>query len=99
MAMQIADWLSSKITVAPAGLFFRSDISCRIQTASCAALASAMYSDSAVDKATHGCFLLFQRTAAPLILNMYPDTDLLSSRSPAQSASEYPMHSSSLSLQ
>lgn len=41
----------------------------------------------------HVCFLLLQLTVAPLIRNMYPDMDLWSSRSPAQSASEYLMYS------
>ena len=40
-----------------AGGFLKSEISSRIQTASCAALDNAMYSASAVDRATHGLFL------------------------------------------
>ena len=65
-AIQIADTLSSKMTVAPVGLFFKSVVICRNHIASCAALASAMYSASAVDNATHVCFLLLQLIAAPL---------------------------------
>ena len=50
-AIQITDWLSSRITVGPVGLFLKLVTSCRIQIASCAALANAMYSASAVDSA------------------------------------------------
>ena len=59
-------------------------------TISCAELTSAMYSASAVDKATHVCLLLLHLSAAPLNLKTNPDVDFISSRSPSQSASEYP---------
>ena len=47
----------------------RSSSNCLIQAASCAALARATYSASAVDSATQVCFLLFQLVATPLMLN------------------------------
>ena len=56
-----------------AGEFLESEISSRIQTASCD---NAMYSASAVDRATHDCFLLFHVTAVPPIWNRYPVVDL-----------------------
>ena len=59
-----------------AGGFLKSEISSRIQTASCAALDNAMYSASAVDRATHDCFLLFHVTAVPPIWNRYPVVNL-----------------------
>jgi len=55
--------------------------------ASCAVLASAIYSALAVDRATLVCFLLCQLTAALLFVNRYPDVDFLLFTSPAQSAS------------
>ena len=54
--MQIADWLSSNTKVAAVCLIARSDRSCLVQIASCAALANAMYSASAVDRAAIGHF-------------------------------------------
>ena len=71
LAIGIADWLSSKTTIASVDSPIRSLVNCLIQTTSCAALASAMYSVSAVDKTTHDCFLLLQLTAVPLIRKMY----------------------------
>ena len=76
------------------GGWLSSTLSCLIQMASCAALASAMYSASAVDKATLVCFLLRQLTAPPPIVNRYPDVDFRSFTSPAQFESEYPSTSS-----
>lgn len=67
-AMLIAAWLY--IIVAPTGPLFRAVVSRRIQIASCAAAASATYSASAVDNATHACLLLSQLTAVPQIWNM-----------------------------
>ena len=61
----MAAWLSSRIRVGEVGLFFKSDRSCLSQRASCAALASAMYSASAVERATHAYLLLLQLIAAP----------------------------------
>ena len=43
-----------------------SPISCRLQSASWAVADKAMYSASAVDRATQACFRLLQLTAAPL---------------------------------
>ena len=97
-AILIVDWLSSKITVAAAGLCFRSVVSCRSLNASCAAIARAIYSASAVDRVTLVCFLLLQLIAAPLSWNGYPEVDFRSSRSPPQSASEKPTHSADPSL-
>ena len=61
----MAAWLSSRIRVSEVGLFFTSEGSCLSQRASCAALASAMYSASAVERATYACVLLLQLIAAP----------------------------------
>ena len=48
----------------------------RIQITSWPAQASAKYSASGVDKATHVYFLLHQLIAVPSIRNIYPDVDL-----------------------
>jgi hypothetical protein len=50
----------------------------------------AMYSASVVDNAIVGCCLLLQEMAPPPIMKTNPVVDLLSSRSPPQSASQYP---------
>ena len=67
--MAMADWLSSNIVVGPLGVRPRSAKSFLSQMDSCAALASATYSASAVESATHSCFLLLHDTAPPLIWN------------------------------
>ena len=90
-AIQIVDWLSSWMHTGFSRIsVWRSLIRCFIQMASWVALARAIYSASAVESATHDCFLLLQLTAPPQIWYTYPDVDLRSSTSPAQSASEYP---------
>ena len=61
--------------------------------ASCTAKDKAVYSASAVDRVTIGCFLLRQLTAAPLLIKTSPDVDLRSFMSPAKSASEKPTSS------
>src|SRR6266542_1086437 len=50
----------------------------------------ALYSASAVDLDTTGCFLLLHDTRLPPTNTQYPDVDLRSSRQLAQSASLYP---------
>lgn len=80
------------------GLLGKSSVSCHIQMASCVAFISAIYSVSTVDRVIQICFFEHQLTVAPLVLNMYPNVDLWSSRFPAQSASEYPTHSLDFSL-
>src|SRR3954470_14157604 len=52
--------------------------------------AMALYSASAVDRATTSCFLLRQDTGFPPTNIQYPEVDLLSSTQLAQSASQYP---------
>jgi hypothetical protein len=52
-----------------------------------------MYSALVVDKTIVGCRLLLQEMASPPIMNTNPMVDLLSLRSPAQSASQYPTKS------
>src|SRR5436190_23406457 len=52
--------------------------------------AMAMYSASAVDRATTSCFLLRQDTEFPPTNMQYPDVDLLLSTQLVQSASQYP---------
>ncbi len=49
-----------------------------------------MYSASVVDRTIVGCRLLFQEMAPPPIMNTNLVVDFLSSRSPAQSTSQYP---------
>jgi hypothetical protein len=49
-----------------------------------------MYSAFVVDKAIMGCRLLLHELAPPPIMNTNPMVDLLSLRSPAQFASQYP---------
>jgi hypothetical protein len=87
----IAPWLSHQITVA---FFFfmypNSFMSFVIHMASLVAFVLAMYSASVVHKTIVGCRLLLQEMAPPPIMNTNPVVDLLSSRSPAQSASQYP---------
>ena len=87
-AIAMDDWLSSRMTVGPLDGFLRSELSLRIHTHSCAALDSATYSASAVDRATVSCFLLLHDTGPHATWNKYPEVDFLSSLSPAQSASE-----------
>ena len=60
-------------------------------TASCAAPERATNSASIVDKAMHDCFLLLQEMAQLPRKKTKPDVDFLSSPSPAQSASVYPL--------
>ena len=66
--------------------------------ASCGATFSTIYSASTVDNATELCFLLDQVIAAPPNRNTFPEEDLRSFTSPAQSASEYPMIASGVFL-
>jgi hypothetical protein len=64
-----------------------------IHMASLVAYVLAMYSTSVVGKAIVGCRSLVQEMAPPPIMNTNPMVDLLSSRSLAQSASQYPTKS------
>ena len=96
--MHIVDWSSSYMSVDLIEASLRSFWRRCIHTASYAALSNAMYSASAVDNATHDCFFLLQLTTTPLNLNTLPEVDPRSSKSPAQSASEYPMKSVTFSL-
>jgi hypothetical protein len=86
----IAPWLSHRITVA---FFFfmyiNSFMSFVIHMASLVACVFAMYLTSIVDKTIVGYHLLLQEMAPPPIMNTNPVVDLLSSRSPAQSTSQY----------
>ena len=61
-------------------------------TASCAEEARAMYSASAVDKATQDCLVERQDMTPFERLKQYPEVDLRSLVSPAQSASVQPLH-------
>jgi len=87
----IAPWLSHRITI----IFFssmypKSIINFVIHTASFLACVFAMYSASVVDNVIVGCRLLLQEMAPSPIMKTNPVVDLLSSRSPPQSASQYP---------
>jgi hypothetical protein len=61
--------------------------------ASLVAWVLAMYSTLVVDKVIVGCYLLLQEMAPPPIMNTNHVVDLLSSRSSAQLASQYPTKS------
>jgi hypothetical protein len=86
----ITRWLSHWITIA---FFFfmypNSLMSFVIHMASLVACVLAMYSALVVDKMIMGCHLLLQKMAPPPIMNTNPMEDLLSSRSLAQSTSQY----------
>jgi hypothetical protein len=60
-----------------------------IHIVSLVACVLAMYSALVINKTIVGCHLLFQEMAPPPIMNTNPVVDLLSSRSPAQSVSQY----------
>jgi hypothetical protein len=88
----ITPWLSHRITIAFFSFMYPdSFMSFVIHMASLVACVLAMYSASVVDKAIVGCRLLFHKVAPPPIMNTNPVVDLLSSRSLAQSASQYPV--------
>ncbi len=90
----IAPWLSHRITIAFFSfMYLNSFMSFVIHIASLVACVLAMYSASVVDKEIVGCHLLFQEMVPPPIMNTNLVVDLLSSRSPAQSASQYPTKS------
>ncbi len=87
----IAPWLSHRITIAFFSfMYLDSFMSFVIHIASLVACVLAMYSASVVDKAIVGCRLLLHEVAPPPIMNTNPMVDLLSSRSPTQSTSQYP---------
>ena len=92
LVIVIDDLLSSNITVVISREFPGSVRTCLSQIDSWPALYNAMYFASAVEQATHFCFLLLHNTAPPVSINSYPDVDLLSFVSPAQSASLNPIH-------
>ncbi len=86
----IALWLSHQITIAFfSSMYFKSMTNFIIHMASFVACMFAMYSASVVDNAIIGCRLLLQEMAPPLIMKTNPVVDLLFSRSPPQSASQY----------
>ena len=91
LVKHIATWLSSYTVAGLAVSFCSSAMSLFNQMASCAAEVRETYSASAVDSATHYCFLLLQLIEAPDSLKRYLEVDFLSVMSPPQSASEYPM--------
>jgi len=87
----IAPWLSHRITI----IFFssmypKSIINFVIHMVSFVACMFAMYSASVVDNAIVGCSLLLQEMAPPPNMKTNHVVDLLFSRSPPQSASQYP---------
>ncbi len=86
----IAPWLSHRITIA---FFFfmylNSFMSFVIHMASLVACLLAMYLALVVDRMIVGCRLLLQEMAPPPIMNTNHVADILSSRSPAQFASQY----------
>ncbi len=89
--IDIAPWLSHQITIAFFSFMYpNSFMSFAIHMASLVACVLAMYLALIVDNAIVGCRLLLQEIAPPPIVNTNPVMDLLSSRSSAQSASQYP---------
>jgi hypothetical protein len=60
-----------------------------IHMASLVACILAMYSTAVIDKVIMGCHLLLQEMVPPPIMNTNLVVDFLSSRSPAQSTSQY----------
>ncbi len=87
----IAPLLSHQITIAFFSFMYpNSFMIFAIHMASLIAYVLAMYSASVVDRAIMGCHLLLQKMAPPPIMNTNPMVDLLLSRSPTQSASQYP---------
>jgi hypothetical protein len=70
-------------------MYPNSFMSFAIHMASLVACVLAMYSASVVESAIMGCHLLLQEMAPPPIMNINPMVDLLYSRSPAQSTSQY----------
>ncbi len=86
----IAPWLSHRITIAFFSFMYpNSFMSFVIHMASLVACILAMYSALVVNKTILGCRLLFQEMVPPFIMNTNHVVDLLSSRSLAQSASQY----------
>ena len=74
----IIDWFSSKIVIGSTEFSLISIRSCCNRIDSWAAFTNAIYSASAVDKATQICFLLFQLIAAPLLIKTNPDVNFQS---------------------
>jgi len=91
----IAAWLSSHTVTGLVQLTPMSVSSCRNQTTSCVAELKAMYSASAVERATVDCFWLSQLIAPLDILKTLPVVERRVSKSQAQSASLYPSTSGS----
>ena len=83
-------WLSQTITVVSSTCPNNSLKSFRNQTVSQQAILAAMYSASAVLKATDFCFLLIHEIEAEPRLKQHPDVLLRSTTLPAQLASVYP---------
>ncbi len=87
----IAPWLSHRITIAIYSFMYpNSFMSFVIHMASLVACVLAMYSACIIDRVIVGCRLVLQEMVPPPIMNTNPMVDLLSSRSMAQSASQYP---------
>ncbi len=87
----IASWLSHRITIALFFfMYFDSFMSFVIDMVSLFTCVFTTYSPLVIDKVIVGCLLLLQEMAPPPIMNIDHVVDLLSSRSLAQSASQYP---------
>ncbi len=96
----IAPWLSHRITITFFSFMYpNSFMSFAIHMASLVACVLTMYLASVVDRPIVGCRLLLQEIAPPPIMNTNPVVDLLSSRSPAQFASQYLTKPCSVNLQ
>ncbi len=90
----IAPWLSHQISITFFSFIYpNSFMSFVIHMASLVAYVMAMYSTLVIDKAIVGCHLLLQEMTPPPIMNTNHVVNLLSSRSPVQSASQYPTQS------
>ncbi len=87
----IAFWLLHQITITFfSSMYPKSIINFVIHMVSFVACVFAMYSASVVDNVIVGCHLLFQEMAPPPIMKTNLVMDLLSSKSPLQSTSQYP---------
>ena len=87
-AIPIAPCMSSMITVGLSGIAS----SFLSQTTSWVTALTDIYSASDVDRAAIACFLLSQLTGPLTIKKRLPVVECLSSESPAQSASAYPIN-------
>jgi hypothetical protein len=86
----VTPWLLHRITIIFFSMYLRYIINFVIHIISFVACVFTMYSASVIDNVIVGYRLLLQQMAPPPIMKTNLVVDLLSSRSPPQSASQYP---------